>query len=92
MKGRRKAEECETREPELHRRTVDDRMMMYPQVDPWVEAEARVDPLRKARLNRMEDACPKKGPNSRLALDRVKAELKVSPPRAERWETVPPRR
>ena len=84
MKGCRKAEECETREPELHRRKVDDRMMMCPQVDPWVEAEARVDPLRKARLNRMEEACPKKGPNSRLALERAMAELKASPPRAER--------
>ena len=59
-------------------------MLKDPQVDPWVEAEARVDPLRKAILNMMEGTCPKEGPNSRLALERAKAELKASPPRAER--------
>ena len=37
----------------------------------------------------MEDTCPKKGMDSRLALERVTAEQMVSPPRAEKWEAAP---
>ena len=37
----------------------------------------------------MKDTCPKKGMDSRLALERVMAEQMVSPPRAEKWKAAP---
>ena len=49
-----------TREWELHRWKVDDLMLKDPQVGPWAEAEARVDPLRKAILNGLNNHYPTK--------------------------------
>ena len=81
--GRQTVQEREAREPDQHRRKVEDRKQMDPQVDPWVEAEARVDPLRKADLKELNDHHPTKGLAPRMALGRWKAKLKISPKGAE---------
>ena len=68
--GRQTVQEREAREPDQHRRKVEDRKQMDPQVDPWVEAEARVDPLRKANLREPKDHYPMEGEDPRMALGR----------------------
>ena len=83
MAGRQKVQEREARELDPRRRTVEDRKNKEPQVDPWAEAEARVDPLRKANLTGLNDHCPTKGLDPRLALGRWNVELKISPEGAE---------
>ena len=76
-----------TREWNLHRWKVNDLMMMDPRVDPRLKAKAmKADAVI---LILMKGTCPTEGPNSRLALERVKAELKASPLRAERRQAVP---
>ena len=45
-------------------------MLKDPQVDPWAEAEARVDPLRKANLKEPKDYYPMEGEDPRMALGR----------------------
>ena len=76
-----------TREWNLHRWKVNDLMMMDPRVDPRRKAKAMK--AEAMILNLMKGTCPTEGPNSRLALERVKAELKASPLRAERRQAVP---
>ena len=44
-----------------------------------MEAEARVDPLRKANQTELNDHCPTKGLDPRMALGRWKVKLKISP-------------
>ena len=56
---------------------------MYPWVDPQVEAEARVDPLRKADLKELKDYRPMKGLDPRMAPGRRKVEQEISPDGAE---------
>ena len=82
MAGRQKVQEREARELDPHRRTVEDRKK-EPQVDPWAEAEARVDPLRKANLKELNDHYPTKGRDPRMALGRWKARPRISPTGAE---------
>ena len=76
-----------TREWTLHRLAVDDLKLMEPRVDPRLMAKAMK--AEAVILILMKGTCPTEGPNSRLALERVKAELKASPLRAERREAVP---
>ena len=57
--------------------------LMYPWVDPQVEAEARVDPLRKADLKELNDHHPTEGLDPRMALGRWKVKLRISPEGAE---------
>ena len=83
MMGRRKAPEREARDRDLYRRKVEDQRLKNPRVDPRVEAEARVDPLRKANLKELYDHCPTKGLDPRMALGRRKVKLKISPKGAE---------
>ena len=67
-KERRKAREREARDRDLYRRKVGDQRLKNPRVDPRVEAEARVDPLRKADLTGLNDHRPMKGLDPRMAL------------------------
>ena len=76
-----------TREWNLHRWKVNDLKLKEPRVDPRLMAKAMK--AEAVILILMKGTCPTEGPNSRLALERVKAELKASPPRAERREAVP---
>ena len=80
---REKAKEREARVQDLHLRTVEEWRLMDPQVDPWVEAEARVNPPRKADPKELNDHCPTKGLDPRMALGRWKVKLRISPKGAE---------
>ena len=81
--GRREARGRVARDQDLHRRKVEDQRLKNPQVDPWVEAEARVDPLRKANLKELNDHYPTNGLDPRMALGRWKVKLRISPTGAE---------
>ena len=58
-------------------------------MDPWAEAEARVDPLRKANLKELNDRYPMEGEDPRLALGRWMAKPRISPTGAEKREAGP---
>ena len=62
---------------------MEDQRLENPRVDPRVEAEARVDPLRKADLKELKDYRPMKGLDPRMAPGRRKVEQEISPDGAE---------